>query len=89
MKYTKGPWFPGTNSDTGEYIITNNGIIVAETYPDNHQDFTANAHLIAAAPDLLDSLEECLARIELMTTGICLDEKDTARIIIKQAKGLL
>ena len=51
MAYTKGPWLP-TNST---YIDTEDGVRIAQIY--NHAPgYTANADLIAAAPQLLEAL---------------------------------
>ena len=62
MRHTKGPWVvdgPTTNSESYDcyYVRTEDGTIVAETDAWNG---TANdggdAHLISAAPDLLEAL---------------------------------
>jgi hypothetical protein len=52
-KFTPGPWVYGDASENGQYIWDPKGErIVAEAYPDWDQDFEANAHLIAAAPEM-------------------------------------
>ena len=59
MKHTKGPWIVGHHSQNGQYILDKDGEeIVAETYPDDHQDFEANATLISACPEMLEALEK-------------------------------
>ena len=49
---------------------------------------TANAHLIAAAPEMLEALEAMLEATELINTGIRLEEAEQKTILaIKKAKG--
>lgn len=44
MKHTQEPWSLGDFSTHGQYIWDKRGKrIIAETYPDEHQDFEANA----------------------------------------------
>ena len=60
-KYTPGPWFVDESSTHGQYVSKRDGngaFIVAETYPDENQDFEANAALIAAAPEMLEQITE-------------------------------
>lgn len=51
---------------------------------------TANAYLIAAAPDLLAACEKLVARIEsdIEWTGNLTDEGDAGRAAIAKAKGV-
>jgi len=72
MTHTPGPWdFTGPSpgkmkgyDDGGDYAIIARGII-AEAFhridDDTYADAEANARLIAAAPDLLEALENALA----------------------------
>lgn len=59
-KWTPGPWaFSFESIDPSWAIVTTSGgAIVANVNADHRQE--ANAHLIAAAPDLYKALEGCL-----------------------------
>lgn len=64
-QHTPGPWNVGQDSTA----IEASGAIIARTfhwanqYTPIHESY-ANAKLIAAAPDLLAALEECLQRLD-------------------------
>ncbi len=62
MSYTKGPWNKNEDgrlvNDEGR-IVTAWGISVGAVYKTEESE--ANAHLIAAAPDLLEALELLIA----------------------------
>lgn len=60
MKHTKGPWdfFSGMG---GWYINSKEGKTVADAYGENKEEAKANAKLIAAAPDLLEALQDIVA----------------------------
>ncbi len=62
MKYTKGPWFVSDILDNDQLgIVTgDNGIIVGS----NNCMNATNAKLIAAAPELLESLKDAVNRLE-------------------------
>jgi len=84
-KYTPGPW---TTRDT-EIIATQfSECIAIVQYPghgaNEEAEGLANAHLIAAAPDLLVALENVLRR-----SGVDLqqDQCDEIRAAIAKAKG--
>ena len=63
-KHTPGPWHvtAGHRSIRPSFISPgeNGGFAICEMYADG-RDFTANARLIAAAPELLEALEEAVA----------------------------
>ena len=88
-KHTPGPWKYGAelSSRTGEWLISfdagnrGRGIGIAETRPGSGQE-EANARLIAAAPELLEALEELLA--ETRINGAFADK---ARAAIAKARG--
>lgn len=57
-KFTKGPW---VNSPLGPWIIeTKDEIEIADISASSLVNATANAHLIAAAPELYEALEDVL-----------------------------
>ena len=58
-KHTPGPWF---ERDGDDYVYGANNRAVALPLADlgNFKELYANAHLISAAPDLLDALEICV-----------------------------
>jgi hypothetical protein len=58
-KWTTGPWYVGEPNDKSEHSIGIHGAdwVLAEMCDDaTDQDQDANAHLIAAAPDLYEAL---------------------------------
>ena len=82
-KHTPGPWKIGTPPHNGEQTVgTDQGLMVAVATTGAGVQTKANASLIAAAPDLLDVLEELVAEF-----GVCgLTEK--ARAAIAKATGV-
>lgn len=66
--HTPGPW---KLSASGGLVVPDNGNPVAvickgfDKYGDDFPNWSQNAHLIAAAPDLLENLEHALTFIEL------------------------
>jgi hypothetical protein len=67
-KHTPGPWQAVTN-DTGAFAIESDGDLTAvicqrADWPSRKDESLANARLIAAAPDLLEALQECATRLE-------------------------
>ena len=73
--YTSGPWEVGDDSVTGRYVYDPKGErIVAEAYPDEHQDYEANARLIAAAPEMLEALERTVFYYETLRKKFSLAE---------------
>ena len=62
-KFTPGPWCVGTPPPNGQQTIgTEMGLMVAvaTTGVGMAEETKANAHLIAAAPDLYEALEELM-----------------------------
>jgi hypothetical protein len=94
-KNTPGPWrvestpaLDGTpyiqvlcNFDDGtENVVCRMGISDGESWG-GYVGEVADAHLIAAAPDMLEALEECLLYLNNNET------RDLARAAIKKARG--
>jgi hypothetical protein len=76
MKHTPGPWKyeanyfnrpKDNNKEKSGTIISLDGWNVAEIWKDfgDHSESTANAHLIAAAPELLEALYDCAASLAM------------------------
>ena len=64
MSHTKGPWFYKKEHDEGgDYIIYGSDEFVALSIGGTQRE-EGNANLIAAAPELLVSLEQVLWKIE-------------------------
>lgn len=101
MSYTKGPWESATGEgidSSGIRIYTTDekgditGIVgfVIERFPSKGPtvETIANAALIAAAPDLLEALEEVMRPFECISDeNLLFDWQRNARVIIKNAKG--
>ena len=62
-EHTHGPWEVKVLNNLGECEVRCNELYIANTFGFSDQrEGTANAHLIASAPDLLDALEYLLER---------------------------
>lgn len=91
-KHTPGPWnatkFNPVTGDIDDcYLYVEPGISVIERkVKGRDQHDTANARLIAAAPDLLEALEYCLDCLgdEFALPADC---QSTARAAIERARG--
>lgn len=91
-KYSPGPWLSGASlsSDTRHirHISDANGVAVADIrYPlgMSQEEALANAALIKSAPDLLASLEECIASLQPGRDDVQIRR---AQAIIAKAKNL-
>lgn len=68
-KYTEGPWKVGSlvkNNHTPRYVEVLAGrfkLIAKASYGKTDEEAAANAHLISAAPDLLEVCEKVLSSI--------------------------
>lgn len=87
-QHTPGPWAVSPYNN----ITSRNGTVAkTEQMPGNYEsEQKANAHLIAAAPDLLSALKET---IEYLETFACHDEQGRAAIksanaAISKAEGV-
>lgn len=90
-KHTPGRWLIGEDQcvdDAWSIITTSGGSIIANV--NDRHDRKANAHLIAAAPDLLEALEEFFAieEDEAAVSQARIDAAfDAARAAIAKARG--
>ena len=57
-QHTPGPWIIDGNEAFVD-IVSSTGDLIAEVEPDNEHEF-GNARLIAAAPELLETLKKAL-----------------------------
>lgn len=90
-KHTPGPWRVGKGGpNMCPTVGTEKGLMVAMVaYGDSHPT-QANARLIAAAPDLLEALEELADLFDAMVSGEYRPDSFTtqpARAAIAKAKG--
>jgi hypothetical protein len=67
-KHTPGPWEFDESFPAGAFVTATSGEIVADTFfvAGDTDISTANARLIAAAPELLERLEELLEYNEIL-----------------------
>ena len=91
-KHTPGPWQACDVGDYSDYdgrcrVILGNDLRIAVVLGD-HDESAANARLIAAAPDLLEELEDMVSLVEYLMND-SYDNKETAeaRAAIARAKG--
>jgi len=66
-KHTPGPWKVGIIPDTENvFVEASDGLIVCEVggFVIGKEQAQTNAHLISAAPDLLDALKDVMAWID-------------------------
>ena len=93
-KHTPGPWSitrtgfpdtygPGTKKDIGPSV---DELVCVTAGNDNGEKDMANAYLIAAAPELLESLQRILEQV-VETGTVNAIEGERARATINKAKG--
>jgi hypothetical protein len=87
-KGTPGPWFATTRRGSWDWLVASEAdpnIEVCQMFHDATEENEigeANAHLVAAAPDLLAALKGVVAIADRKT-----DEFDRARAAIAKAEG--
>ena len=97
MKHTKGPWKACEHGGYGDYdgnciVILGDDLRVAIVLGSDNEETNANARLIAAAPDLLEALENLHANIAEYARinnlgGFDNQDMQQARAAIAKAKG--
>jgi hypothetical protein len=63
MEHTKGPWRYEQETKTIRSVPANYWLATMDSW-DGAVNHEANAHLIAAAPDLLNSLKQCVDSLD-------------------------
>lgn len=104
-KHTPGPWgisHGGLPGDSGFSVVSRNADaenvkVTAECWPctivseDHRRELFANARLIAAAPELLESLASCVEALDHIenTMGLRINPPtlDKAQAVIRKATG--
>lgn len=90
-KHTPGPWYVSSSNFNHIIVSEADGTTVGWTTnypPPENARGEANAHLIAAAPDLLEALEALADDHEFGATGtIRQDHLRAARLAIAKARG--
>ncbi len=81
--HTPGPWVANLTPDGDKIAICGDGLVVARTTGVTEEK-QANARLIAAAPDLLQVLQDMLANHD---AGESIIGFETARAAIAKARG--
>lgn len=68
MKHTPGPWktkcYTGFIKVVGPSLKISACLLACDMTPIDRDQHIADAHLIAAAPELLDALEDCVGELE-------------------------
>lgn len=96
--HTPGPWRVQSFLQEGWLIVENRSRCVCRCYAykeghANDMEQEANARLIAAAPDLLEALEECRGQLALIESKSAYEQPFVLRLIaradaaIAKAKG--
>lgn len=94
-KFSKGPWLVEMSSRESIYSVDNGEVkmIVSPRQDDmTIEESTANAHLIAAAPEMLEALELALPYLKVANNDnglICNVAIDSIESVIKKARGEL
>lgn len=95
MKHTSGPW--EVIEDNGDYYVRGSGLTIADCTSWDYQtrqpmcpagvgEAEANAHLMAAAPELLEALKELL----FASNGLVEEAyRRDARAAVAKAEGAL
>lgn len=92
-KHTPGPWVGETAKSHGANITiygteAGDAVDVCDVvYRGDETQVEANAHLIAAAPDMLEALEAALAYLVMAGTDHAEPTRATIRAAIKKARG--
>lgn len=89
-EFTPGDWF----YKSPEIIAPAKGSVCLLNVRPTVEEAEANAHLIAAAPDMFQALQECVRRIEAVHGRLMLSDSNTlnpaldrARAALSKAKG--
>jgi len=87
-KFTPGPWGNVDFALSNEIGTLKNPLIavVQSRHCDSPDELRANAHLIAAAPDLYEALEELLTFVQAHNGGELMRVED-ARAALRKARG--
>ncbi|MFU7875094.1 hypothetical protein ACSLV1_09250 [Pseudomonas aeruginosa] len=89
-KHTPGPWcqdkWGSLMTEGGQDVLLRGITTISAGSDERIAEAEANTRLISAAPELLDALEACLARItEEVADSEFLDEVEQARAAIAKA----
>ena len=85
-KYTPGPWEASRDGPNRRWLVNADDFGVA-TCDGPWRNQEADARLIAAAPELLNSLRTCLLIVEHMSADAAPDTIKEARAAIAKATG--
>lgn len=87
-KHTPGPWVVGTNGPNDHFIRDAGLSMIVDKINFPMSQSTANARLIAAAPELLEALEAVLSLYK--STGMSPEEHEVNRLVwnaVQKAAG--
>jgi hypothetical protein len=88
MEYTKEPWKQRGDDSVCVVDANGNAICYADTFLPKEQCI-ANARLIAAAPELLATLEDILGNLNMARLLMDKTSRDLAGEVIEEAKKLI
>ena len=86
-KHTPGPWAAALTPAGKSKVVDANGFSVALCQHGAYSQQTYDAHLIAAAPDMLEALEAALAYLVMAGTDHAEPTRASIRAAIKKARG--
>lgn len=88
-KWTKGPWIYHTDGDRAVYSGYADMPVICQSpiSKQYNKEWHANAHLIAAAPELYEALEEALLLVDMSTSYRRVDIAQQARKVLAKARG--
>jgi len=92
MKHTPGPWVIDWNVSRLDVFSSDAATLVATLRRSTLSDgidktAISNARLIAAAPDLLEALEDCLRVVEFLASDSCPTTIQNAKAALAKATG--
>jgi len=84
MAHSEAPW----TKNKRKFIVDSTGLLVATTSGSNDNEMESNAHLISAAPEMLEMLEKLLPKLSQLQDESAFTLPEKVETLISKAKGL-